>query len=263
MIKVLIVSGSPHRDGLCIKLSREIAKGIHESGAEAELISLADKNIGFCLACREAKCWAEMKCAQEDDCIDLRKKLNEAQAFAFLAPVYFLSINGLAKNFMDRMRYYGQSGRPALAVSVAGGTGKGCILALQDMCYWLLMLGFRPIAVLPVTRYNFDLSLSEARIMGRRLAQAEPKQFGNLTDKIFWYENLPYMIYNIIDEIAFLARIAIEGIARHGKPELVAEPKEKLEKGLTLLNLGKYEDGLKLIVESHEDSMRIFNSLTR
>ena len=44
-----------------------------------------------------------MECKVKDDALELRKKLDDSDALAFLASVYFLSVNGLAKNFMERM----------------------------------------------------------------------------------------------------------------------------------------------------------------
>jgi len=262
-VKVLVVSGSPHRDGLCVKLSREIIRGIKEAGGESELVILAEKNIGPCLACNDPPCWRRMECNIKDDALELGGKLNSSDALAFLSPVYFLSVNGLAKNFMDRMRYYGENGKPALAVAVAGGTGKGCILSLQEICRWLIMLGFRPIIPIPVTRYNLDIAFVEARMRGKRIAQLKPQPFSNLTEKISYYESLPYMRYGLIDEIAFLAREAINSITRNGKPDLATEALQKLEKGEALLKLGKFEEGLELITKAHEESMKIFNSLIR
>jgi len=261
-MKTLVISSSPHKDGLCARLSIEVIKGVKEAGSEAELITLADKNINPCLACEEPPCWRRMECKVKDDALELRKKLNDSDALAFLAPVYFLSVNGLAKNFMDRMRYYGESGKPALAVAVAGGTGKGCILSLQGICRWLIMLGFRPINPLPVTRYNLDAALVEARMRGKRIAQLKPQPFSSLAEKIFYYESLPYMRDGMVNEIAFLAREAINGILRRGRLDLAAGAIEKLGRGEALLRLGKFEEGLKLITSAHEESMSVFNSLT-
>ena len=261
-MKTLVISGSPHRNGLCVKLSKEIIRGVEEAGGEAELVILADKNINPCLACEKPPCWQKMECKIKDDALELKRKLNDSDALAFLTPVYFLSVNGLAKNFMDRMRYYGKNGKPALAIAVAGGTGKGCILSLQDICQWLIMLGFRPINPLPVTRYNLDVAFVEVKIRSKRIAQLKPQPFSNLTEKIFYYESLPYMKDGMVNEIAFLAREAINGILRRGRPDLAVGAIEKLEKGEALLRLGKFEEGLKLITSAHEESMIIFNSLT-
>ncbi|MEM2029099.1 MAG: flavodoxin family protein [Candidatus Bathyarchaeia archaeon] len=262
-MRALIVSGSPHKNGLCAAISNEIANGIKEAGGEFKIISLAEKNVGMCKACVSPSCWQEMKCTVDDDALELRELLNDYDALAFVAPVYFLSVNGLSKNFMDRMRYYGENGKPAIAVSVAGGTGKGCILALQEICRWLIMLGFRPISLLPVTRYNLDVALVEARVKGRRIVGMKPQRFSNLAEKVACYESLPYMRYSMVDEILFLAKEAINGVIRRGRADLISEVKEKIEVGENLLKIGKLSDAIKVVTEAHEESMGIFNKVSR
>jgi len=260
-MKALIISGSPRKNGLCAALSNEISKGIKEAGGDFETVFLAEKQVNPCLSCSGSLCWQRMECTIKDDALELRRALNECDALVFIAPVYFLSINGLSKNFIDRMRYYGETGKPAIAVSVAGGTGKGCILALQEICRWLIMLGFRPINPLPVTRYNWDIALVEARMRGRKIVDAKPQKFSNLAEKIAYYESLPYMRYRIIDEILFLAKEAINGISRRGRADLIDGVKEKIEIGETLLEINKFDEALRLITEAHEESMRIFNKI--
>jgi len=66
----------------------------------------------------------------------------------------------------------------------------------------------------------------------------------------------------IINEIAFLAREAINGILRRGRPDLATQAIQKLEKGEALLRIGRIEEGLKFITEAQEESMSIFNSLS-
>jgi NAD(P)H-dependent FMN reductase len=262
-MRILVASGSPHKDGLCTRLAEEAAGGVEDAGGEVELVILAEKRISPCLACKDPPCWQKMECKVKDDALELRKRLNDANGLVFIAPVYFLSVNGLAKDFMDRMRYYGENGKPALAIAVAGGTGKGCISALQDICRWLVILGFRPINPLPVTRYNLDVALVEARIRARRLTELKSQPFVDLAERIAYYESLPYMKYGMTDEMIYLAREAIEGIVRRGNPSLAAEPRRKLETGEALLRVGRFNEGLKLITDAQEESMRIFNSIVR
>lgn len=260
-MKVLIVSSSPHRNGLCVKLAIQAMEGVKEAGGEAEVVVLAEKRISPCLACENSSCWHKMECEVKDDALELRRKLNSSDGLIFITPVYFLSVNGLAKDFMDRMRYYGDTGKPALAVAVAGGTGKGCILALQDICRWLIILGFRPVTPLAVTRYNLDIAFIEIKCRSKWLTTFKPQPFANLAERISYYEALPYMKYGMVDEMIHLTREAIYAIVRRGRVELASEPKRKLEIGEALLKIGKLDEGLKLIVEAQEEGMKIFNGI--
>ncbi len=262
-MKVLAISGSPHPNGLTAKLVEEAAKGAEEAGAKVERIRLAEKKVLPCRACPNSPCWTEMDCAiKDDDGLELRRLLNEADALIFGAPVYFLSVNGLAKDFMDRMRTYGEGGKPALPIAVAGGTGKGCITAVQEICRWMAILGFRPLSPLPVTRYDFDIALVEARQRGRRLCQEPKKPYEGLADIIAYCESLPFMRYGMAEELAYLARIAIEAICRKGRPEEASGAREKLEQGLALIHQGRYHEALPLLAQAQEESMEIFNRLS-
>ncbi|MEM1509302.1 MAG: flavodoxin family protein [Thermofilaceae archaeon] len=260
-MRALIVSASPRKEGLCARISRSIAGGVVEAGGDADIVYLSDVKIGPCRACDNAVCWREMKCTVKDDALKLREMFNKCDAFALIAPVYFLSVNGLAKNFIDRMRYYGENGKPAVAVAVAGGTGKGCIFALQEMCRWLVLVGFRPTSLIPVTRYNFDLASAEAKLAGKRLVNAKPQPFKNLAEKLAFWEMLPYMRYTTLDEMVYLARETVNSISRKGKHDLVVQLVEELEKVEALKNLGLHTEALKQATEVQEASMKIYNSI--
>jgi len=264
-MKILSISCSPHRDGLTAQLIKEAAKGAKEAGADVEVVLLAQKDIKPCLACSNPPCWGEMDCKiLDDDGLELRRMMNESDALIIGAPVYFLSANGLAKDFMDRMRYYGESGKPAFPISVAGGTGKGCITTIQEIVRWLVILSFRPFMPLPVTRYDFDIAKVESRERGKRLVNeySQRRSFASLAEQIAWYESLPFMRFTMKDEIFYLARIAIEGISRRSGDSLASQLRDKLKHAETLISIGKTEDGLKEAVSAHEESMALFNSLS-
>lgn len=263
-MKVLSISGSPHSDGLTAQLINQAVQGAKEAGADVEVVLVAEKEVKPCIACNSPPCWQDLDCLiRDDDGLELRRMMNESDLFIFGAPVYFLSVNGLAKDFMDRMRYYGESGKPALPISVAGGTGKGCITALQEICRWLVILGYRPFMPLPVTRYNWDIAKVEARERGKRLVQeySQKSSFDSLAEQIDCYESLPFMQWGLTEEIVYLARIAIEGITRLGKVELASQQREKLQRAETLISNDKTEEGLKQAVSVQEESMSIFNRI--
>ncbi|MCS7105238.1 MAG: flavodoxin family protein [Thermofilaceae archaeon] len=260
---VLVVSGSPRMEGLCHKISMELANGVKSAGGDVELVLLAGKRIEACRACGTTGCWSFMECSIQDDALELRRKFNDCDAFALVAPVYFLSVNGLTKNFIDRMRYYGENGKPAAVAAVAGGTGKGCIYALQEMCRWLVLVGFRPVSIMPVTRYNFETALVEARFNGSKLVNINRQPFASLSEKLVYLESLPYMKYEATDEMLYLARQAIHALARKGRIDLAGSLSYKIEEAETLRRLGLHQDALRLSVEVQEESMRLFNSLMK
>ena len=72
MKKVLILSGSPRKDGNSDTLCDEFLKGAVEAGNEVEKIFIAGKNIGYCKACYACKDTGI--CAIKDDMGDVLQK---------------------------------------------------------------------------------------------------------------------------------------------------------------------------------------------
>lgn len=259
-MKVLGISGSPHRNGLSERLLDSALEGVKETGAEIDEVYLTDLEINPCIGC-DLPCWDEMVCSLDDDGLELRSLMSSHDALIFSAPVYFLSVNGLSKDFMDRMRYYGDNGKPALSISVAGGTGKGCVTTAQEITRWLLMLGYRPLMPIPVTRYNLDMAIAEVKMRGKEMVEMDKNPFSDLAEKVVEYKSLPYMNWSMLDEIEFLTEVCISEISKMGNPELAVKPREKLERGKTLLKNDKANKGRNLIVSAQEESLEIFDDL--
>jgi multimeric flavodoxin WrbA len=107
---------------------------------ETELISLAGLEIAECDGCDRCKeeGTRELPCpVHDDDMTSLYGKLASADGFVFASPVYFGSVSGIMKTFMDRfIPFYNDSGsvselkaalrfKPAGAIAVGGGRNDG------------------------------------------------------------------------------------------------------------------------------------------
>ncbi len=257
-MKILAICGSPHREGLSPGLLKAAAEGARLAGAEVEVVLLAEKRIKPCIACPSPPCWTSMECnIKDDDGLHLRKLFNECDGLIISAPVYFLGLNGLVKDFLDRMRYYHSNGKPALPIAAAGGTGKGCVKALQDLSTSLTVFGFRIVMPMPVTRYNAEEAFSQAKERGRKLVEefSEPKPLSNLGEGYAWLYSLPYMTWNLVDELLYLSRIAIEGLRRKGRDDLAESLYSEL------LALENYPEDLAVrAMVLHQKTMHAFNT---
>ncbi len=126
-MKVVGVVCSPRIGGNTEILVGEVLAGARSEGAESELITLADKRIGFCDAC--GRCEEGGRCRIHDDMQPIYGKLLEADGLVVGSPVWFWSVTGQAKTFLDRL-YALQHPRKRLmnkvgaAVVVAGRQGK-------------------------------------------------------------------------------------------------------------------------------------------
>lgn len=78
---------------------------------ETERVNLARLALKTCLGCRVCFDNSEQLCPLKDGLLDLRDKLLAADGFVFASPVYVEDVNGVMKNWIDRMAF--TSHRPA------------------------------------------------------------------------------------------------------------------------------------------------------
>ncbi|MBQ8210501.1 MAG: flavodoxin family protein [Clostridia bacterium] len=98
--KVLILSGSPRKNGNSDILCDEFMKGATENGNEVEKIRVAEKKIGYCRACYA--CRGTGVCAIKDDMADILQKMIDADVLVLASPVYFYSVDAQLKALIDR-----------------------------------------------------------------------------------------------------------------------------------------------------------------
>lgn len=98
--KVLILSGSPRKNGNSDLLCNEFAKGAEEAGNTVEIIRVAEKNIGYCKACYACRNTGE--CIIKDDMSEIMQKIIDCNVLVLASPVYFYSVDAQLKAVIDR-----------------------------------------------------------------------------------------------------------------------------------------------------------------
>lgn len=101
MKNVVIISSSPRAGGNSETLANEFARGARESGNNVEVIRLRDYNIKYCIGCYA--CRSAGQCFQNDGMNEIAQKLLEADVIVLATPVYFYSMSGQLKVFIDRL----------------------------------------------------------------------------------------------------------------------------------------------------------------
>lgn len=102
-MKVLLINGSPHREGCTYTALGEAAKTLREEGIETEILWIGNKPIGGCIACKS--CVKTGQCVFDDIVNEVRKKAYEADGFLFGTPVHYAAASGNMTAFMDRLFY--------------------------------------------------------------------------------------------------------------------------------------------------------------
>lgn len=98
---ILIISSSPRKGGNSDLLCDAWREGASSAGHRVEKIRLADLEIRPCRGC--GVCEAPGKaCLQQDDMPALLDKMLAADVVVLASPVYFYSVCGQMKTFIDR-----------------------------------------------------------------------------------------------------------------------------------------------------------------
>ncbi|MGM9614723.1 MAG: flavodoxin family protein [Oscillospiraceae bacterium] len=100
MKNVLIISASPRKNGNSDMLCDRFAGGAAESGHKVEKIFLASRQIGYCRGC--GVCGSTHQCVQKDDMAEILDKMVRADVIVLATPVYFYTMDGQMKTFIDR-----------------------------------------------------------------------------------------------------------------------------------------------------------------
>lgn len=100
MKKVLIISTSLRKNSNSQYLANEFEKGAKDAGNKVEVISLIDKNIGFCHGC--LACQKTQKCIIKDDAVEIAEKVKDADVLVFATPIYYYEMCGQMKTLLDR-----------------------------------------------------------------------------------------------------------------------------------------------------------------
>ncbi|MBX7077292.1 MAG: flavodoxin family protein [Methanobacteriaceae archaeon] len=97
---IIIISSTPRKGGNSDILCDEFLKGAEKAGHNAKKIFLNDKNINYCTGCLD--CVTKNSCSQNDDMGEIIKQILKADVLVFTTPVYFYTMSGQLKTFIDR-----------------------------------------------------------------------------------------------------------------------------------------------------------------
>jgi hypothetical protein len=102
-MRAMIVHGSPLGSSSgTFRLGARFAQGLRLSGWEAEEVVLRDLHLEHCLGCKS--CWTRTPgvCVQQDDMAGIHGKHRGLDLLVLAAPLYYWSVPGKVKDFLDR-----------------------------------------------------------------------------------------------------------------------------------------------------------------
>ena len=103
-MKVLLLNGSPHKNGCTYTALSEVAKSLNNNNIETEIFWISTKPLMSCIACY--KCSELGECAFNDDKVnEFVKKAYDADGFIFGTPVHYAAATGAITAFLGRAFY--------------------------------------------------------------------------------------------------------------------------------------------------------------
>lgn len=159
-MKVLLINGSPRKEGNTYTALSECAKQLEKNGIEAEIVWVGVRPVRGCIACGKCKENGNSRCVFDDDvCNEVIAKAEKSNAIIIGAPVYWGQPASQAMALQQRMLYAGGpafKGKPAAAVCVCrrGGASAAfqtlqmpfqmCNMPIVTSQYWNIAYGREP-----------------------------------------------------------------------------------------------------------------------
>ncbi|MFA5105133.1 MAG: flavodoxin family protein [Candidatus Margulisiibacteriota bacterium] len=103
--KVLIISGSPKKNGNTAQLIEWFAQGARSKGADVNIVHAAflKFRVNGCTACRKCQKIKEYKCAIADGAANVLADMIKADVIVMATPLYFFDASAQIKQIIDRM----------------------------------------------------------------------------------------------------------------------------------------------------------------
>jgi multimeric flavodoxin WrbA len=107
-MKVMAFNGSPRKKWNTATLLEKALEGAASKGAETELLHLYDLDFKGCISCFACKTKGGKsygRCAVKDDLTPLFRKIEKADAIILGSPIYFGTVSGETRSFMERLLF--------------------------------------------------------------------------------------------------------------------------------------------------------------
>lgn len=123
-MNVLLINGSPHKQGCTYTALSEVAAALNECGVETTIFHIGAAPVGGCVGC--GGCAKAGKCVFGGPVAEVLPLAERADAVVFGAPVHYATAAGSMLGFMHRLAYSGGRylrHKPAAVVTSARRAG--------------------------------------------------------------------------------------------------------------------------------------------
>lgn len=195
-MKVLMINGSPRKEGNTALALAEMEKIFTARGIEVEIIQIGGEIIRGCIGC--SYCYKNGKCVTDDLVNEVAEKLREADGFVVGSPVYYSSPNGTLISFLDRLFYSSKFPKNMKVGAAVCAARRGGLATTFDVLNKYFSISGMPIAS---SSYWND-------VHGRKVGDAANDLEGMQTMR------------NLAENMAFLMKSIALGKEKFGIPEM-------------------------------------------
>ena len=164
-MKVLIINGSPRKQGNTFLALSEVAKTLEQNGIEAGFVQIGAKPVRSCIACGQCGEKNLGRCAFDDDiCNRVVEKLDSADALVVGSPVYYGQPNGAVLSLIQRMFFAAGSkvqNKPAAAVCICRRGGATAAYQTLNMAFEMMNM---PVVTSQYWNIAYGLTEGEAAL---------------------------------------------------------------------------------------------------
>ena len=141
-MKVLLINGSPRKEGNTHMALEEVAIRLKTNGIETEVLSIGVKPVRGCIACGQCHEKGLGHCVFDDDlCNRAIDALAQADGLIVASPVYYGQPNGTLVSLIQRMLYAGGAqaqNKPVAVIAVCRRGGATSALQTMAMPFQLV-----------------------------------------------------------------------------------------------------------------------------
>ena len=143
-MNVLMINGSPRKDGNTAIAVEEMKKVFEAEGIDVDVVNIGTADIRGCIAC--GTCSKKGSCVFDDLVNETAPKLEKADGVVFATPVYYASPNGTLISFLDRLFYSCSCDKTMKVGASIAVARRGGLTATFDMLNKYFTISGMPVA---------------------------------------------------------------------------------------------------------------------
>lgn len=144
-MKIVVITGSPHKKGTSALLADEFIKGAVGAGHEVTRFDAAFRQVHPCIACYHCRREGDGQCIYRDDMDTLKALLLAADCVVLVTPLYYSGMSAQLKRVIDRFYAFNaplrESPKKALMLATAADTDTwvmdGLVIHFRLLCRYL------------------------------------------------------------------------------------------------------------------------------